>query len=230
MHKNPLIQFIHDKVNETPGLDRTGPVVTISREFGCPGNQLGHRIAEILTTRGKGASDPWKALNKEIMVEAAREVNLSPALVEKIANQKQHSIFTDFFVTFSDHYTPSDMEVKKAVAGVIRTMAMQGRVILIGRGSVSLTQDLDDSIHIFLYGSKDWRVQKAMERLEVSDEDEAKRKLEKIDFERSYLRNFYAGKSTDLNYYDVCFNAETMSVEEMAETIISLMDRRGYLA
>jgi cytidylate kinase len=150
--------------------------------------------------------------------------------VEKIANQKHHSIFTDFFATFSDHYTPSDLEVKKALAGVIRTMAMQGRVILIGRGAVSLTQDLDDSIHVFLYGSRDWRIQKAMERLELTSEEEARKKLDKIDFERSYLRNFYAGKTTDLSYYDICFNAETTGIEEMAEAVISLMERRGFLA
>lgn len=231
MHKNPLIQFIQEKMNEAPAVTKTGPIVTISREFGCPGNDLGNKIAETLAARQTGQSslEPWRALNKEIMAEAAQQVDLTPELVEKVFNQKQTSIFKDLFQTFSDHYTPSDVQVKKAVAGVIRTMARNGRVILIGRGSVSLTQDIDEAIHVQVYAPLKWRIEQVKARFHLKEED-ARKKLEQIDFERTYLRNFYAGKTTDDSLYDLKFNAARSSIDEMAETIIRLMEKRNYLA
>ncbi len=229
MHKNPLIQFIQDKVNETPVESKTGPVITISRDFGCPGDRLGHHIAEVLEARNKSGKEPWKTLGKEIIYEAAQEINMSAELVEKITNKKEHSIFTDLFSAFSDHYTPNDLEVKRVVAGVIRAMALKGHVILIGRGSVALTQDIKDSINIHLYASTKWRVARTMERFSLKSEEEARKKLEQIDFERTYLRNFYAGRTIDQSYYDVTFNAETFSIEDMAESVMAVMERRGYI-
>lgn len=235
MQKNPLLQFIEEKLHEKPRVEAPGPVITVSREFGCPGNELGEEIVKILSARREVPETenngvvPWKSLGREIMAEAAEKINLTPELVEKLAGQKHTHLFSDFFSTFSDHYVPGDLEVKKAVANVIRALAHQGRVILVGRGAVSLTQHVESSIHVFVYAPQKWRIKQVMDRFQISHE-EAIRRIEQVDYERNYIRNFYAGKTTDISFYDIAFNAESISTEEMAHTVIRLMEKKRFVA
>ena len=57
-----------------------GPVITLSREYGCPSKIIAARLAETLSskTRVKGKEVKWKFVTKEIMAESARELQVDP--------------------------------------------------------------------------------------------------------------------------------------------------------
>lgn len=228
MYKNTILQYVKEKLtNESVIKDTHGPVITISREYGCPGYTLGTRLAQTLSEKKivHGESGEWNAVNKEIMIQAAKEVNLSPDLVDRITHQKPRGIFAELFVSFSDHYTPSDLEVKKSVARIVRALGHKGRTIIVGRGGAVLTRDIESSLHVKLYASLEWRIKRVMAREGISEE-EARSKILRIDQERTYLRNFYAGETTDDNIFDVAFNCEYMNIEQISDVMVRILELR----
>ncbi|MBI3396756.1 MAG: cytidylate kinase-like family protein [Spirochaetia bacterium] len=227
MAKNSLLLFIKDKVGHTGSKKQSGPVITISREYGCPGIGLSQDLADALSKKrsADGRVAEWKALDKEIISRAAHEVDLTPGLVEKLYKEKSMGFFADLFKSFSDHYVPSDVQVKKTVAGVVRAMAHEGHVVILGRGGVVLTHDMPRSLHVKLFAPLDWRI----ERVKVMDkvkEPKARQLIETVDRERIYLRNFLAGEQTQDSIFDLHLNAARLTVPEMVAMIVRVLEVR----
>ena len=60
-----------------------GPVITISREYGCPAKHLAERLAAGLNKIEveNYSKNRWQWISKEILDESARELNLNPSMV-----------------------------------------------------------------------------------------------------------------------------------------------------
>ena len=231
MKKHPLLQFIEERLKEnTPSEEVPGPVITISREYGCPGYNLGLELAERLSHRSsiKGGVVDWKTLNREILVQAADEIKLTPDLVDRIIHQKPLGMFADIFQSFSDHYLPNDMEVKKKVAAIILDLAIHGNVIIVGRAGAMITQQLPNTLHFHLYASLDSRIAKVVEK-EGLKEDEARKKILRVDQERVYIRKFYAGEAADSSFFDANFNTGTLDTETIVESILAMARKKGLI-
>ncbi len=56
-----------------------GPVITISREYGCHGKRIAEKLADILTAKSKasGENKQWRWISKEILEQSAKELKLS---------------------------------------------------------------------------------------------------------------------------------------------------------
>ncbi len=230
MAKNTLLDFVKVKLKEKSAKKSLGPVVTVSREFGCPGRIVADELAKQLSRRkdSSGRIIEWEALGKEIISEAAKEMHLSPKLVENFTREKPRGIFGQFFASFSDHYVPNDIDVKKTVANVVRFLAKQGHVVIIGRGGAVLTRDIKDSLHIRLYAPVEWRVKRAME-MEKVNAAEARKMIDAIDRERIYLRNVLAGETTDMSLFDVAFNCQELGVPEIVAASLRILELKKII-
>ena len=231
MQKHPLLQFIESRLKEnTPKEEIAGPVITISRMYGCPGYTLGSRLAESLSKEVsiKDGMVEWKALNREIMTQAANEIHLSPAMIDRIIHHKPLGMFADLFGSFSDHYIPNDLEVKKAVAGIIQSMAVQGNVIIVGRAGAMITQGMKNTLHVHLQAPLKWRIEQVMKR-ENLPEEEAKKTILRVDQERVYIRNFFAGEAIDNTYFDVVFNTATTEMNVIHDGILAMARTKGLI-
>ncbi len=109
----------------------TGPVVTISRECGCPAKQL----AGLLTTQlnmnelERRSHSLWKWIGKEILEESAIELNMKPNLVRDFVNKEEVSIVSDIVASLSNKPYPSDLKIKKTVSEIIRGFAESGHIM-----------------------------------------------------------------------------------------------------
>ena len=68
----------------------------------------------------------------------------------------------------------SDLRVKKAIKDVVLSMCKEGHIILVGRGGVSIAQDISRCLHIRLVAPFYWRVENVMKKkgmtLETAEE------------------------------------------------------------
>jgi cytidylate kinase len=231
MQKHPLLQFIESRLKENTHKEEiAGPVITISREYGCPGYILGNKLAETFSSLNsiKGGQTEWKALNREILTQAANEIHLPPAMVDRVIHLKPHSVIEDLFSSFTDHYVPNDFAIKKTVAQIIQGLALEGNIIIVGRAGVVLTQEMTNSLHIHLQAPLKWRLKQVMEREHISEE-QAKKIIQRVDQERIYIRNFFAGHAVDNTYFDAVFNTERLSTDVMRDAIITLARGKGLI-
>ncbi len=206
-----------------------GPVVTISRAYGCPGKIVAQDLALNLNKRIVGSQTPhWKWISKEILEESARELKLNKYMIKEAVNANEKGVMDDMIISLAHKFYPSDAKVKKTLAEVIKGFAREGHVIIVGRAGVSLTRSVKKSLHIRLQAPVEWRIKIISERQNISI-DEARRKLLEIDYKRDHLREYFEGTKVDNSIFDIVFNYQTMNEGEILETIIKVMELRKMI-
>jgi cytidylate kinase len=206
-----------------------GPVVTISRAYGCPGKIVAQDLAFNLNKRLVGThAKHWKWISKEILDESARELKINKYTIREAVHANKKGVMDDLIISLANKFYPSDTKVKKTLAEVIRGFAQEGNVIIVGRAGVSLTRSIKNSLHIRLQAPVEWRVKIVSERQNMSI-DEARRKLLEIDYKRNHLREYYEGMKPDDSIFDIIFNYQTMNEEEILESIVKVMEMKKMI-
>ena len=207
-----------------------GPVVTISREFGCPSKKIAEklsvRLTEIKSPLAKKIA--WRWISKEILDESAKILNLDPAEIQYIMRYEKKSAFDDILSSYSKKYYKSDRKIRNTIARVIRNIASEGNVIIIGMGGVAITREIEKSIHVHLEAPIDWRALRIVEKYCLTME-EAKKYARDIDEKRKSFRDYFHGKGSDYSWFDVTFNAMTLSIDEIVEGIIGMLKLRKII-
>jgi hypothetical protein len=140
---NILIQYMKDRftMDTSPSVVKSagsGPVVTISRAYGCPAKRIAGMLSSALNRveLGNYSKSRWAWIGKEILDESARELNLQTTMIREAANKDMSSVVDDIVLSLSHRYYPGDRKIKKTIGTVIRDFAEQGHVIIVGRGGV----------------------------------------------------------------------------------------------
>jgi cytidylate kinase len=225
-----LLQYLKDRYLERNLESKDpGPVITIARETGCPGKKVAQRLNDILNQKLKTEKKiEWKWVGKEIFIEAAKELDLEPEAVEQVFKQTNRNIIDQILSAQASKFYKNDKSIRKTIGETIRSMANDGNVIILGRGGVALTRDIKKSFHIYLEAPLEWRASVLSEK-EKCTLEEAKKMALITDKRRIEYREYYQGKGTDYTWFDVRFNCMTLSVEEIAESIVTLMEIRKFI-
>jgi cytidylate kinase len=231
--KNILTDYMRTRMERKsvhPDIEHFGPVVTISREYGCPAKivaqDLSIKLNNLLFRANK--KQQWRWISKEILEESAKELKINRHVVKDVVNAGDRGVMDDLIWSLSNKFYPGDDKVKKTLAEVILEFAKQGRVIIVGRGGVSLTRNIKDSLHIRLVAPYEWRVQIVSERYHLPLR-QAQKKAKEIDAKRDHLREFFEGKKPDNSIFDIVFNYKTMSEKEILEAILKVMELRNLI-
>ncbi len=210
--------------------DFEGPVITIAREFSCPAKKIASRLTTRLNSikSSKAKSIPWRWINKEILSESAKELNLDPADIDYVFKYEKKNFFDDILSSQSNKYYKSDRKIRSTIAKVIRNISSEGNVIIIGRGGVALTREVERSLHVMLEAPLEWRAARVAQKYCMTEKEAAKFAIN-IDNKRREFREYFHGKETDYTRFDITYNVMTLSQDEIAESIISLMQVRNLI-
>lgn len=224
-----LLKYMSERLQENKDEESNrGPVVTISRLYGCPAKKVAKALAAELTKKleAQGKKEPkWDYVTKEILSESAKELELNPDKIKYVFDYKKKGIIEELLSAHSSKYYKSDRKIRNTIARVVRNMANEGNVVIVGRGGIAITRDIQRSLHINLEASIDWRVLRVAERNSISFE-EAEKNIKDIDKKRKAFREYFEGKNTDYTRFDITLNCMTLSVEEMVHIIIKAMVTR----
>ncbi len=223
-----LLKYVSDRNNEEGGKEKeTGPVITISREYGCPAKIIAGRLAEELSRKliAKGKESRWKYVTKEIMAESARALEVDPEKIKYVFQYEQKSMVDDIIAAQFNKYYISERKIRNTVARVIRNMAADGNVIIVGRGGVAITHDISRSLHVQLEAPMEWRTVRIAENFKISH-DEAKKAAMDVDKKRKEFRDYFQGKDTDYTRFDLTINCMTFSIEEIVHIILRVAEIR----
>lgn len=229
--KVDLSKYLVDWYKEDPAKNIfPGPVVTISREVGCPAKKIAASLAERLNTMKKENSKdhPWHWISKEIMMESARELQVDSSQIQHVFDYKSRGVLEDLLLAQSKNFYKSDLKIRTTIAKVIRKFANDGNAIIVGRGGVAITRDIPKSLHIFLEAPLEWRALRVAEKYEFSI-DHARNYAQSIDKKRSHFRDFYQGKGNDYTRFDVKLNCMTLEFEEEIDIIVGALKTRSMI-
>jgi cytidylate kinase len=229
--KVDLIKYMSERLKDDRiKVKECGPVITISREFGCPAKKIAQKLSENLTRKMyvKGTNIEWKYITKEIMSESAKELDLDPSKIQYVFEYEQKGLIDDILSAQSTKYYKSDRKIRNTIGRVVRNMGCEGYVIIVGRGGVAITRDILKSLHIHLEAPLEWRVIRTCAKFNM-DPEEAERYILDVDRKRKQFRDYFEGKNTDYTRFDLTFNCMTLSIDEIVNIIVKAVEVRRLI-
>lgn len=189
---------------------KPGVIITIAREHGSSGKQIGKLVAEKLGI-------PF--YYKEMIALAAHESGLDKEFISDI---HKHAPDVLYELYASTHV------VQLAIAAqdkIIRKIANNGSCVIVGRSADYVLKDYENVFRIFIGAPKGYRIHRVME-VYGDTLQEAKRNVRRSDKARaSYYRHISGKLWGDENNYDLVVDSSS-GVEETALTILKYISTR----
>jgi len=198
-----------------------GRIITIGREFGSGGRELGRRLAEELHI---------DYYDRELLAEIAKHTSLAEEYIRNVVEQKPHSLLPitigRSFSYVDDYAFKQAQSVYQAQSKIIRELAEKSDCVIIGRCADYILQD-KKPFRLFVYADMDSRVRRCMERRgdgENQTEKEMKKQIQSVDKNRARYYEFYTGlKWGDKLNYDLCVNTTDAAIKEIVPAIAKLL-------
>ena len=195
-------------------------IITIGREYGSGGRQIGQALAERL-----GIS----LYDKELITLAAKKSGLSDEFIasneQSVKGGLMHSFATSSAYHngfFSGQYLPLSESIFISQAQVIRDIAEKESAVIVGRCADYILAGRENTINIFIHAPMEARVKRIMALYHL-DEAAAIKAITTSDKERG---NHYF-RYTDMKWgkaqnYDICVNSALLGVYRTVEMLADL--------
>lgn len=191
-------------------------VITISREFGSGGRELGMKLSKKLDI-------PF--YDKELISLTAQETDLSEAELlsyyENIPVTEQ-SLELPVYTSFSPLYeVPISDQVFVAQSRIIKGLAQQGACIIVGRCADRV---LENSINLFVYAGIEKRIERIISLNKDLDPKLIENKIREMDRKRKDYYQYYTGcEWGKAQNYHLCMDSGLAGVEACYEAALSYL-------
>ena len=187
-------------------------VITISRQFGTGGHEIGAELARRLGV---------KLLDKQILNEVASRVKSVENAVEKIEarNPLWCDDFTNFYRNYMAHaeYNGQEQdqtshELFRAQAEAIRRIAEMESCVIIGRCGFDIFAEHPNALKIFVHSGMDCRKRRIAEKYDISEQDAAAMIVDNDYSRELYTKTFTGRDWTDACNYDISLDVSKFGV------------------
>ncbi len=189
-------------------------IITIGREYGSGGRELGEMLAKRLNIA---------YYDKEILTRAAEASGICEEVME--AHDEKGALRSLLGATATmggvgfGMQMPMNQRIFQAQFDAITQLAQEGPCVFVGRCADYVLRGRPNVTHVFVYASPEHKVERIM-RVEGVDEDKARELIKKTDKQRRSYYNFYADGNWGLrSNYDLMLRTDGHSLEELVELV-----------
>ena len=221
--KRGIIWVTDDVKNRKGGIYMTGhKIITIGREFGSGGHEIGQKLADRLGI---------PLYDNRLVSMAAEELGVKTEDAERVDESSLNTFVTGYTVTPGMYtefinaasYIPSfDTEVYRKQAEIIKSLAEKGPCVIVGRCADYVLKDRDDCINVFICADKADRKKRIMELYGLNERKAADR-IRKTDKERRYYYEVHTGQDWgSIRSHQMLFNVSMLGIDRIVE-ILAMM-------
>lgn len=191
-------------------------IITISREFGSGGRELGRSLADMLH---------MDYYDREIISAIVEKTKFDEKYVENILkNGTMQSVPITFGRTFS--YSPVNDNVTKILVSqhqIIKEIGAKGRdCVIVGRSADVLLEEYNP-VNIFVYADMASKIKRCRERaadIDKFSDRELEKKIKQIDSNRAKSRELVANsKWGRKESYHLCINTTGLNINDITPVI-----------
>ena len=195
-------------------------IITVGREFGSGGRELGRRLAEELGIQ---------YYDREIISAIAKDMSMSENYVQQIVEGKPQRLFPitigQSFAVAPDYHMMQMQSIYQAQTEIVTRLADKGDCIIIGRCADYILKDYKP-FRLFIHADIESRVRRCMARRAENEnftEDQLRKQILSIDKDRArYYNDFTGQKWGDKRYYDMCINTTDLVIKDIVPYIAKL--------
>lgn len=196
-------------------------VITIGREFGSGGHEIGMKLAERLGV-------PF--YDRELITLAAEQGGIDPKLIER-NEEGAHRLSErgrSRMPFFSLSYTPDFSDaIYLQQCKVIKDLAAKGPCVIVGRCADFVLRS-EGSINVFIAASMPYKIKRkrkvAIEKKDYTDE-QFERYINDMNAARANYYNHYTNqKWGNSSTYHLCVHSDLVDVDGAVETIVAYLN------
>lgn len=195
-------------------------IITIGREFGSGGRELGRRLAEALG---------YEYYDKEILTAIAKKTSLSEEYVKEVVDKTPHNLFpitVGQSFPYVDQYQVSQLStIYGAQYEIVRELAEKSNCVFVGRCADYILKDYNP-YRIFVYADKEFKIQRCLNREDATVQltyKEVEKNMKKVDKGRAKYYNYYTGnKWGDIRNYELCINTTNKVIKNIVPVIAKM--------
>jgi cytidylate kinase len=215
--------FIHTQLQPNPQFPHAHAeaecklAITISRQTGSGSLGIADSLARILQVRWPKERCQWTVFDRNLVEKVLEDHHLPGRLAGYMREDRVGTIHDMMTEILGLH--PSSWDLFHQTTETILRLADVGHVILIGRGANMVTAKLPHVFHVRLSGSKERRLKRLQENLNLSPEA-AEEFLEKTERGRErYLKDHFKSDINDPLLYHLVINTDRIECSQAAELI-----------
>ena len=198
-------------------------IITIGRQFGSGGKEVGIRVAKELNI---------PCYDKELLRAAAKQSGLSEKIFENFDERPKsllYSIAMDsymFSIPGAGVGDSLEQQVYLATFDTIRKIAQEGPCVIIGRCADYALADFPSRLSLFLYAPLADRMDRVSKRQNISAE-KARALIHRTDRRRASYYEYYSSQRWGaVESYDYCVNTSYLGLGGTVELIRAIVDHR----
>ena len=193
-------------------------IITISREFGSGGRELGKRLAEALG---------YAYYDREILTMLAERTDLDEAYLAHTLEESAPSALFPITIgqTFSvlpNYQAEYSTQLLQKQTALIKELATKSDCVIVGRNADIILRE-QDPLRLFVHADMEARIARCRRR-EVSGEDftdkEYEKKIRQVDAARAKTQEMISDfKWGDKRWYHLCVNTSGLPIPETAPLV-----------
>jgi len=200
-------------------------VITIGRQFGSGGRQVGKLLAEKLGI-------PY--YDKELLAEAAKDSGICQEIFEDHDEKPTRSLLFSLVTGMQMRGDAGSMymdmplnhKIFLAQFDAIRRIASEGPCVIVGRCADYVLKDRQDAVSVFVKADIEQRMERAVAHYGV-DPQKAEETVRKADKQRASYYNYYATSNWgDVNNYDLCVDTGKLGIEGTVDLLMDYLTLR----
>ena len=200
-------------------------VITIGRQYGSGGHDIGELVAQKLG---------YTFYDKKLVEIAAKNSNISDEAIESIDEKATSSLL---YSLVSGSYSirgmngplyyemPLNDRLFIAQSDVKKNVAAKENSVIVGRCADYVLEDAKDIelINIFIYSPMEERIKRISKIFDLT-EKQAKDKIQKSDKQRKTYYSYYSNRDWGkMSNYDLCINSAKSGIEKTADMIVEFI-------
>lgn len=199
-------------------------VITIGRQYGSGGREIGKKIAELL-----GIS----YYDDELISLAAKSSGINSETLSDVDEKATNSLLYTLAMGGSlfggnaalAYEMPINDKLYLAQSEVIKELAQKEPCVIIGRCADYVLKEYPSAINIFIYADLEKRAVRVAKNRNIP-EAKAKDIIIKTDKQRANYYNYYTSQKWGrIENYDLCIDSGRLSLDKAAEAVVAYIEK-----
>ncbi len=199
-------------------------IITIGRQFGSGGSEIGKKLAEKL---GIAYYD------KNLIELASEKSGISKKVFEKADERHNSFLYSLSMAHYGGLVSPvylNDVITNDKLfiiqSNIIKEIAAKESCVIVGRCASDILADTAETFDVFVHASLEYRTQRIM-RLYDMPANSAQTLIKKTDKSRSSYFDFYSSKSWGAcETYDISINSEFLGIDGCVNLLSECVEKK----
>lgn len=189
-------------------------IITISREFGAGGGQIGKAVAQRLG---------YYYLDKDMIIRSAMESSSLTAADFRAYDEKVPFDFGFGQSLFDFYNKPLNERLFAAQREAILKAGEKGNCVIVGRNANVILKEFDYSLHVFVAATQYFRLQNLKSKMPDYSESKILEEMKSVDKTRRKYCTYYTNTEFGhADYYDLTLKSSTLGIDTCVDIICNI--------